>query len=200
MTEPDRSKTQLVPSAEWPALDGSHWTFSLEVYASPGVSEACILLQDEAAVDVNVLLVSLYTAKVKGYAIPVDLIETADKAIAEWRNEVVVPLRKMRRALKAAHHPAQTSDGRAFRGEIKKVELAAEQIEQAHLAQLLVGLSLESEQSADCCDITAKNVVDYYLAKSAVRCSADTIRKLASACAHVAAAAARQRMDQQVRV
>ena len=38
------------------------WTFSLRIYGQPGVPPACLTLQDEHGVDVNVLLFALYAA------------------------------------------------------------------------------------------------------------------------------------------
>jgi uncharacterized protein (TIGR02444 family) len=39
------------------------WRFSLRLYRAPGVGDACIVLQEETGVDVNLLLFLLWQAK-----------------------------------------------------------------------------------------------------------------------------------------
>ena len=75
------------------------WTFSLALYRTPGVPAACIVLQDECGVDVNVLLFALWLAK-EGRALRSDDLAEADLAISAWRNEAVRPLRAVRRFLR----------------------------------------------------------------------------------------------------
>lgn len=119
-------------------LDGAHWRFSLRVYGQPGVPEACILLQDRHGIDVNVLLVALIHAAMAG---PPSVLTVAamDRTANEWRKSVILPLRSVRRSMRAKKnligHPAQE----AVRKQVAAAELAAEQVEQAMLAQLLPG-------------------------------------------------------------
>jgi len=44
------------------------WDFSLAVYRRPGVAAACLRLQDEAGVDVNLLLYFCWLATVRASA------------------------------------------------------------------------------------------------------------------------------------
>ena len=39
-----------------PELEAECWAFALAIYARPGVAEACLALQNEAGVDVMLLL------------------------------------------------------------------------------------------------------------------------------------------------
>ena len=45
-----------------PDLEAECWTFALAIYAKPGVAEACLALQDEAGVDVMMLLTTTFAA------------------------------------------------------------------------------------------------------------------------------------------
>ncbi len=56
------------------------WTFSLGYYRGAGVSEACLELQDNCGVDVNVVLFLLWMASLKRRVAPADVKALADKA------------------------------------------------------------------------------------------------------------------------
>ena len=112
------------------------WRFSLAFYRRPGVADACIALQDNAGVDVNVMLYLLYLAA-RGRQVHADDMIRIESVAAVWRDAVVDPLREIRRKLKAplgAFEPAVTS---ALRDDIKRSELAAERIEQQALESLM---------------------------------------------------------------
>ena len=123
------------------------WRFSLGFYRRPGVAEACIRLQDEAGVDVNVMLYLLFLAA-HGRAITADEMNRIEAVAADWRAAVVVPLREMRRRLKStlgAFPPAITSD---FRNDVKRIELGAERIQQQALEPLIALDAAASAHSA----------------------------------------------------
>ncbi|WP_189466829.1 TIGR02444 family protein [Litchfieldella qijiaojingensis] len=97
------------------------WDFALALYARPGVEAACLRLQDEAGVDVCELLWHcwLYHHGLMVTGEPEGLVE-----IRRWQREVTVPLRQLRRTLKAE---AQQKRGVAdVRQHLKHAELAAE--------------------------------------------------------------------------
>jgi uncharacterized protein (TIGR02444 family) len=97
------------------------WRFSLEFYARPGVMPACLALQDQHGVDVNLALLCCWI----GEALDAAALAEADARVAEWRAEVVQPLRAVRRWLKGRDD--------ALRADVAAQELAAEQREQAML-------------------------------------------------------------------
>ena len=72
------------------------WTFSLALYGRPGVADACLALQDEQGMDVNLLLYACY-ATVCGQALSEADLRAVDAAVREWRAEMVAPLRALRR-------------------------------------------------------------------------------------------------------
>ena len=108
------------------------WTFSLRFYAAPRVPAACLALQDGSGVDVNVLLFALYAARRGRRLRAADVARLID-ALSVWKDEVVVPLRLVRRALKEPPPVIDATAGEALRNRVKAVELEAERLEQEAL-------------------------------------------------------------------
>ena len=119
------------------ASDSAFWRFSLRFYALPGVAPACLALQDQAGVDVNVLLLLLFAAD-QGRELSRDDVARLDAAIAPWRTDVVGPLRTLRRRLKTGVGDFPSNEG--FRNLVKKIELEAERVEQGRLESLAATL------------------------------------------------------------
>jgi uncharacterized protein (TIGR02444 family) len=117
------------------AHGSSFWEFSLGFYDRPGVAEACLQLQDQAGVDVNVLLYALFLAT--GLR-EIDRTDAAriDACAKTWREQVVIPLRTLRRQLKIGIEPYEPADTARLRSTVKRVELDAERIEQEYLERL----------------------------------------------------------------
>jgi uncharacterized protein (TIGR02444 family) len=110
------------------------WDFSLRFYAKPGVPAACLELQDRGGADVNVVLFLLYLAR-RGRRISQADAAALDGAVAEWREQVVRPLRTARRHLKTVGLPFAGEPAAQLRNDIKRHELAAERIQQLALEQ-----------------------------------------------------------------
>src|SRR5436305_14768174 len=89
MTDPDTKSAQGSP----------FWRFSLQFYRQPGVADACIALQEEAGVDVNLLLFLLWLAG-KARTLVAAEVASLDQRVADWRESTVKPLRAIRRDLK----------------------------------------------------------------------------------------------------
>jgi uncharacterized protein (TIGR02444 family) len=103
------------------------WRFSLRFYALPGVAPACLVLQDEVKADVNLMLYLLFLATQKR-ALNRDEISSLDRAISSWREQVIKPLRALRRHLKGGISGIDGKTGEAFRDKLKGLELEAERI------------------------------------------------------------------------
>lgn len=110
--------------------DNPIWDFTLAVYGKPGVSDALITLQDQRGADVNVLLYCGWYAVSGRGKLDDTALEIIARIGAEWQNEVVVPLRELRRRMKgnAMGAPARLSD--AVREDIKALELDGERVAQ----------------------------------------------------------------------
>ncbi|HYH18416.1 MAG TPA: TIGR02444 family protein [Azospirillum sp.] len=110
--------------------DDPFWSFSLATYARPGVDRACLDLQDRLGMDVNLVLFALWAGAGCGVRLdPAEMRRLAD-AVAAWRQDVVVPLRGVRRTLKGM--PGMEP----FRLRIKAAELESERLQQITLRTL----------------------------------------------------------------
>lgn len=127
--------------------DDPLWLFSLDLYGRPGVAEACLALQDESGVDVNVVLYLLWCAATKR---PLDAgaIAEADRRVSSWRRAVVEPLRAVRRAMKGPLLPDFETE--SLRKDVKAAELRAERFVQAALFADAppVGATIDRETTA----------------------------------------------------
>ncbi|MGE0846139.1 MAG: TIGR02444 family protein, partial [Flavobacteriaceae bacterium] len=112
---------------------------ALAFYAGEGVAPACLALQDEASVDVIVLILAVFAAVERGVVLSDSGLREADRLVAGWRKEIVHPLRGVRRTLKSGPDPAPSAQTEALRNRIKKAELDAEQVELAMLYEWLAG-------------------------------------------------------------
>jgi len=115
--------------------ESEFWRFSLAFYAQPGIADACLELQDEAGVDVNVMFYLLFLASRMRQADDSDVARIAGIA-GIWRDTVVIPLRAVRRALRSAIGPYDPAITSALRSDVKRIELAAERIQQETLERL----------------------------------------------------------------
>ena len=116
-------------------LEGPQWAFALRFYGRPEVAEALLLLQDRVGADVCVVLFALFIARTQRAAVDGPDLADLDAAIADWRREVIWPLRSLRRRLRSGLSPAPAATTQALLQRIKAAEIDAEQIELAVLAQ-----------------------------------------------------------------
>ncbi len=108
------------------------WSFALEFYARPGVSAACIELQDRFSRDVNILLYACWIGLSGRGRLASSDFARAEKAVGPWRRAVTEPIRAARRALKDAG-----DDGiETLYATAKALELEAERIAARRLAKL----------------------------------------------------------------
>jgi uncharacterized protein (TIGR02444 family) len=131
-------------------LEGPVWKFALEFYRRPGISDACLTLQDECDVDVVQLIVVLFASRILGRNLSAAELSEMRERSSDWREMTVLPLRRIRRALKPLRPEFPQDEKEHFRARIKTAELLAEQIQLAMVNQWLKntapasdGLSLE---------------------------------------------------------
>jgi uncharacterized protein (TIGR02444 family) len=110
------------------------WQFTLATYAKPGVSAACIALQDQSGRDVNLLLLALYAGLVLGRRLTSADFAGLEAGSAGWRDRVTAPLRAVRRDLKAWSTDPQAA---ALRGAVQAAEIEAERLAQRQLSTAL---------------------------------------------------------------
>jgi uncharacterized protein (TIGR02444 family) len=119
--------------------EGSLWRFAEAIYGHAEVSKACLFLQDECGADVNVLLFALWIAVEKKSLVDAATIREVDAFVRQWRQEVVMPLRAVRRRLKTGPGPAPDAATEALRSRLKDVEIESERIELAVLEGIDLG-------------------------------------------------------------
>jgi uncharacterized protein (TIGR02444 family) len=118
------------------------WQFSLALYAAPGVSHACIQLQDHWQANINLILWLVWLEQ-RNQPVDSDLIVQAEAAIAPWSEQTLQPLRALRRLIgsqRANHTSEANNSNEAIKEDLyqqlKAAELLAEKIEQRTLVQL----------------------------------------------------------------
>jgi uncharacterized protein (TIGR02444 family) len=105
-------------------MDNDFWRHSLRIYKQPEVERLCLSLQDEFGLDVNVVLFCHWLG-VNGLAANSKHLKGLAGQVEDWRQQVVEPLRKLRRNLQTK------TDVGLVREQIKLAELKAEQHQQA---------------------------------------------------------------------
>ena len=118
-------------------LEAESWAFALAIYARPGVAEACLTLQNDAGVDVMLLLMATFAAVRHRNLLTAVEIEALDEACRPWREHIVGRLRAIRTELKTGPKPAPGEATEPFRAKIKALELEAEKLENRILAECL---------------------------------------------------------------
>ncbi|MFT4886683.1 MAG: hypothetical protein ACJAY7_000630 [Pseudohongiellaceae bacterium] len=115
------------------------WEFSVQLYSSPEVSAACLDLQNQHGIDVNLLLLCCWCG-----ARGTELTETSlSQSIAysrKWAEQVIKPLRQTRVWMKS-NIPNDQNQQLGFlevRKEIKTVELSAEKHQQSVLEEIVL--------------------------------------------------------------
>lgn len=98
------------------------WSFSLDLYARPGVEQACLTLQ-KAGASVCLLLCGLWLAQ-RGVACNERRLLQLQQLADTWDMEVIQPLRALRTQWK--DRAQQDTELDSLREEIKKLELEAE--------------------------------------------------------------------------
>ena len=141
-----------------PSSGSPFWRFSLRFYRQPKVADACIALQEQAGVDVNLLLFLLWHATQRRALSQADVAEL-ERRIGAWRNMTVVPLRTMRRALKSPPALVAGAGAELFRTKIKAIELEAERLQQEAMHELaspsLLGVETSSLEDAARANVAA---------------------------------------------
>lgn len=101
----------------------SLWDWTLEAYARPGVSEACLSLQDDHGLNTSFLLWAVWAEGADAA-----VLAEAANAGKVWDERVLKPVREVRRTLKASFPAVDDGARESLRDEIKSAELRAERV------------------------------------------------------------------------
>jgi uncharacterized protein (TIGR02444 family) len=124
-----------VDNPDWPA--SAFWNFSLRLYAHPGVEAACLALQDEHRLDVNLVLLAGWATHT-GRGLDMPLARALRDLSNAYQAGVMQPLREARRGLKAYDLESPLGGlARDRRQALLGLELDLERLEQLQLEQRL---------------------------------------------------------------
>lgn len=130
-TEPGSTPTGSAGGAGPPDAALGLEAYAAALYARPGVAAACLELQDREGADVNLLLAACWLAG-RGVRLDPEAARRLRELAAAWREPVLAPLRRARRALRPlAAELAPTAVGEraaALRARVAAVELEAERL------------------------------------------------------------------------
>ena len=152
------------------------WRFSLDVYRRAGVQEACLALQERHGVDVNVLMLCCWAASPGARSLGAAELRECMQRAERMQETVVKPLRTVRRSLKGGIPGVGEDAAKELRQAVLRVELEAENIEQALLMQALPALAQDGTPRRE----IALESLERYLELLGVSPDAETHRHLAT--------------------
>jgi len=164
------------------APSGSLWRFAISLYSRPEVAEVCLELQDRYGVDVNVVLFAAWMGAECGVELSEAEVAGIVAAVRPWSEEVVMPLRAVRRQLKSGPSPAPSAATEAARTKLKAVEIEMERIELTVLEEL--GQAQKGRAAMADADLITQNltrIVAIYGGGEAASASSDLVTRIAQA-------------------
>jgi len=143
--------------------DHPFWDFSLDVYGREEVAKACLDLQERHGLDVNLLLFCIWLGRAGHPALDAKGIAELRDKVADWHEEIVRELRRIRRLLKEALGPIPEGLQKALRRRVQKIEIEAEHVEQLVLAHGFTDRA-NNARAAERAETACKNVAVYLAA------------------------------------
>ncbi|NQV70316.1 MAG: TIGR02444 family protein [Pseudohongiella sp.] len=114
------------------------WDFSVDLYRQEGVSTACLELQNEFGLDINLLMFCYWHGCCVG-TIEDQVLDQVINFSLSWKQSVVQPLRNVRKWMKLnapLFDAGQASQYEMLREQIKTDELAAEKYQQEAMERM----------------------------------------------------------------
>jgi uncharacterized protein (TIGR02444 family) len=138
--------------------------FALALYASKGVADACLHLQNRHDLDVNLVLFAAFVGAQRRQWLTTSSLEAARARVDAWHREVVRPLRAVRQRLKTGPAPAPNEITADLRRRLQQVEIDAELIELDQLGVLIPTLEPmpASESVTECASAAIESVIKTY--------------------------------------
>jgi len=117
------------------------WNFSIQVYSTPLVADLSLSLQDKYGFDVNVLLLCLWLAQERCLTLDQETMHELRRGVAELNENLVWPIRRARRWVKASTDKAfqslENAERRKFYESLQLTELKGERFVQSALIECL---------------------------------------------------------------
>lgn len=137
------------------------WDYSRHLYGLEGVADACLALQDDYGLDVNLLLFACWRASSERAVAPEAMMRVV-AAARPWQNSVLMPVREVRRRLKSSRELFVHPQAERLRHELGAIELTMERAEQIAIVSAVAG---DPGPKASSPDRWRRNV-DTYLASA----------------------------------
>ena len=153
------------------------WEFSLAFYAREPVGAACLSLQNRRGCDVNILLLCCWLATLK-LSITEAGIKSAIDSVADWRRNVLEPLRGVRRNVMDAPRERVKAERRAIKDAVLAAELDGEHAAQSRIVAV-VGGDVDPTEVGTIQSIAA-NALETYLGLLALEPEEQDVRDIAA--------------------
>lgn len=130
------------------ALCAQFWHFSVDFYQQQAHEQALLQLQDQAGLNVNLLIFAIWLAK-QQQSLTTTQWHHLNADTQMWQTKIIQPLRQARRASKQLMIELNLEHA-DFRTQLKQNELEAEKMEQQLIIRhyLRLNLTASSEQSS----------------------------------------------------
>ena len=112
------------------------WDFTIETHRKEGVHEACLVLQRDFDLDVNVIFFCCWAGAAGAETFSQDQIEKIISTTSRWQEEIVRPIWRTRWRIKNGFDNYSFALVESLRKELVMSEVNAEHIEQLELAQM----------------------------------------------------------------
>ena len=145
-------------------MSESFWDFSIRTYGNEQVPQACLALQNDHGVDVNVLLYCCWYGITRGSQ-DIDSFNEILSFSESWAENVVKPLRGVRSWMKSTgcvDSRVPTEACMSYREKVKGTELAAEKMQQEVLSSLSTEKPKDMESNKQLLAV-ADNVHQYFV-------------------------------------
>ena len=152
-TDPNRELNQKCSQT-------SFWEYSVDYYDRDGASDSLLSLQNRHDLDINLILLALWTGAEMGMLLKKEHFAILDAEAYEWRNNIIKPLRSCRQAIKSftSMNIGLTDD---IYQKLKSAELDAEHVAQIFLSGSLSSLP-ETTNTSDYCHAATSNLASYF--------------------------------------
>lgn len=140
------------------------WNFSVATYGKAGVAEACLHLQEQLGIDVNILLYCCWYGCTRG-TLDRPAMERILSFAEPWAEHVVRPLRAARTWMKTVgcDQPFLPGDEcMALREGIKRAELKAEHLQENRMQELTRGAGLQDQEPLSQVRSSLENLDRYF--------------------------------------
>lgn len=142
--------------------DHPFWTFSTRLYGRDGVAAACLDLQERHQLDVNILMLCIWSAAEQGHALSSEEMAGVLEQVAEWHEKVVRQLRAVRQRMRGGAPGMGKELVESVRKHVLGAELECEHIEQLMLAGLVPAQKGKADRGTP--EGALHNIARYYAA------------------------------------